>query len=476
MPLRTGQEVYLGTLAPVLTVWCCRMEAPAVVYRADRAEAALVAKEYRAAVLGAVIELLPVEVARQLEWANSLYPAIVNVDLLRPLDVCNLQRVPQAIKEIMFKNYRSMSEFERGDGLVPAVRRQGEERASLFSPAELAAIFDLQILPAQLRPSSRVSYCSCWRQVITFGLAHGIMHKILPMGLEELKALTLELLMLGASANSIKNVWSAIEYWHRMAGLNPPLSPPLAFKRLFKAVASIKGTPGRLQFPVGAHHVRQLLSLVGLSRLELRSILVTVLGTAGCCRVEEVGNMQICDLLWELDAAYHDSLVGGLAIRIYRRKQDTGRFGLYIRVPAGALVEWLRRYVAALGLRRDERCSKGDSPGARCPVCDPVFPRTVVGRTGEAHNQVGPLRPMSRQQVSGAVKTAIALLGLDNRHYSGISMRRGGITAAVQAGVPEPILYLQSGHGTAVAGRRYVDPDDPRVLYTTGRAILGAGP
>ena len=55
-------------------------------------------------------------------------------------------------------------------------------------------------------------------------------------------------------------------------------------------------------------------------------------------------------------------------------------------------------------------------------------------------------------------------------------MRRGGITAAVQANVPESIVYLQSGQGTATAGLRYVDPVDQRVLYVTGRAILGMEP
>ena len=35
--------------------------------------------------------------------------------------------------------------------------------------------------------------------------------------------------------------------------------------------------------------------------------------------------------------------------------------------------------------------------------------------------------------------------------------------------------FGRSGHGTALAGRRYVDPVDPRVLYATGRAILSEG-
>ena len=83
-----------------------------------------------------------------------------------------------------------------------------------------------------------------------------------------------------------------------------------------------------------------------------------------------------------------------------------------------------------------------------------------------------PLAPASRQQVSEAVSKALGCLGVDAKNFSGISMRRGGITAAVQARVSEPILFLQSGHGTAKAGRRYVDPVDPRVLYETGRATL----
>ena len=75
-------------------------------------------------------------------------------------------------------------------------------------------------------------------------------------------------------------------------------------------------------------------------------------------------------------------------------------------------------------------------------------------------------------------QVALESIGVDARHYSGISIRRGGITAAVQTSVSEPILYLQLGHGTAMAGRRYVDPVDQRILYDTSaaRAILGVEP
>ena len=46
-------------------------------------------------------------------------------------------------------------------------------------------------------------------------------------------------------------------------------------------------------------------------------------------------------------------------------------------------------------------------------------------------------------------------------------MRRGGISAGLAARVPEPILFLQSGHGSNCAARNYMVPRDPHVLYET---------
>lgn len=74
---------------------------------------------------------------------------------------------------------------------------------------------------------------------------------------------------------------------------------------------------------------------------------------------------------------------------------------------------------------------------------------------------------MSRQQVTKAVTNSLAMLGVDTTHYSGLSMRRGGISAALVARVPEPILFLQSGHGSDNSARNYMVPRDPHILYET---------
>ena len=458
--------------------------------RDDPVRAAILATEYKAAIKAAVLVAVPPQIAGILKWSKSTYPSLDNPELIAPLEVAGLGSVSAHIRQLMFLDDTKATQLERSDGVWPAVEHSVAPSAAtsarkapvanpMFSTNQLLQVFDEQILPAQLQVGSRVNYWSCWRQVLTFGLAHGELDKILPMSQSTLRSITAEFLMVGVAANSIKNVWSAIEHRHRLARLPVPLAEPLAFRRSFKAVCAVRGAPSRNLFPIGPHHLPRLLQLIGLSWTQQRAVMVTVLGTVMCSRVSELANLQICDLLWDFDAAYHSELRGGMAVRIYKRKQDTGRFGLYPRIPPGLFVEKFRLFIASLGTRTMNRCTKQRNPGGRCPFCDPVFPHAMANKSTAAGRRLGdgsptraPLTPASRQQISGAVKVAMECLGVDTTFYSGLSMRRGGITAAVQARVPEPVLFRQSGHGTALAGRRYVDPVDPRVLYATGRAIL----
>jgi hypothetical protein len=61
-------------------------------------------------------------------------------------------------------------------------------------------------------------------------------------------------------------------------------------------------------------------------------------------------------------------------------------------------------------------------------------------------------------------------VGFDTSLFSGISARRGGLSTAIEAGVPEHILWMQSGHAQDVAERRYVQLGSPALLYDTWAA------
>jgi hypothetical protein len=58
-------------------------------------------------------------------------------------------------------------------------------------------------------------------------------------------------------------------------------------------------------------------------------------------------------------------------------------------------------------------------------------------------------------------------VGFDTTYYSGISARKGGLFTAIEASVPEHILWMQSGHAQDVAARRYVQLNSPALLYRT---------
>ena len=62
-------------------------------------------------------------------------------------------------------------------------------------------------------------------------------------------------------------------------------------------------------------------------------------------------------------------------------------------------------------------------------------------------------------------------VGYDTSLFSGISARRGGISTAIEAGVPEAILWMQSGHAQDVAARRYMQLRSPALLYKTWEAF-----
>ena len=74
---------------------------------------------------------------------------------------------------------------------------------------------------------------------MTWGVSQGEAHLLLPMSLETLQALIVELLIAGSSVNTVKNVWCAIDR-HRMTGHVPPLARPMLFRRMVKALASVR--------------------------------------------------------------------------------------------------------------------------------------------------------------------------------------------------------------------------------------------
>ena len=132
--------------------------------------------------------------------------------------------------------------------------------------------------------------------------------------------------------------------------------------------------------------------------------------------------------------------------------------------PATDIMGRLRAFLAACGTTPGPRCTKAARPHARCPVCAPLFPIFLPGG--------GPRREApSPSAFSDMILKALRAAGADSRDFSGVCARRGCISAAVEAGVPEPVLWLQSGHAQSCSARTYIRLTNPDLLFATWDAF-----
>jgi hypothetical protein len=405
---------------------------------------------------------------------KALMPTIQNIRrACRGSVKCGWRKLTKRQRQAIYRDWSDKTIMEACDGTMPAIELGDSATGTrgqrgLLQLKAASELFRTEVLTSALAAGTRKRYFPLWKGFVTFGIAHGALTQVMPATREIVQAWALELMMLGASPSLIRSSVAAVQSRHTDFGFAPPLSGKLEFKRMMKAVGSLQGTPRRQIMPLSRRMLRRLMRLKGLTPAQNRNVLVTVLGTQLCCRVGELKRMQICDFLPGFDATFHPKYHGSAAFRIRKRKQDQLRRGLYPRVLPGSrsdlcTVQRLKAMLQAKGVRVAPDCTKGAHPAARCRHCPALF---VSERRVDGVRQ-----HMSRQQISGAVKSSLKLIGIDSPLVSGISMRRGGISAAVHARVPEPVLFLQSGHGSGMAARAYMVPQDPRVQLETARAL-----
>ncbi len=99
-------------------------------------------------------------------------------------------------------------------------------------------------------------------------------------------------------------------------------------------------------------------------------------------------------------------------------------------------------------------------------MCPPLLPRRIKkGSKFDLSKQA------SSAEISAAIIRGLGHVGFDTALFSGISARKGGLSTAIEAGVPEASLWMQSCHALDAAARRYVRLDSPALLYKTWEAF-----
>ena len=147
---------------------------------------------------------------------------------------------------------------------------------------DLTDAFNTHIWPSRSQPSTRSKHWDNWAVVVTWAIAWGAVHFILPMSTDTLKGLSWELLCMGTPRSVIIAIWASIQNRHRVAGLAPPIQGFGEFSAWTRCLACLVGRPTALLFPV--HRIlvaRMLLSRPALIRDE-RDRLMVALATI-CC-------------------------------------------------------------------------------------------------------------------------------------------------------------------------------------------------
>lgn len=287
-------------------------------------------------------------------------------------------------------------------------------------------------------------------------------------------AFSMDMMQCGCSAEFILECWIAIQSRHRSFRLTPPIVGAGEFRRWRRSQLSISGGPSRFKLPITRRMVVELAESRPSSVKAIRDKMATLVGTICCLRASEIAQLQVCDVLFDHNVPEGGSdFRGTAAIRVIRRKNDPERRGHWpvigvARDQRRQIVFQLRKYLRVLKLEVHERCGKPSRPGARCQHCPPLFPRLRARSRGRFRALDD---PCSRQMISDGVKRAVASLGIDPTQFSAISARKGGLSTAIEAGVPEEILYLQSGHGMQRAGRSYMHLRSPTRLLATFEAF-----
>jgi hypothetical protein len=370
-------------------------------------------------------------------------------------------------------NTSARTVLEAADGNAPAALAHALGPAPT-SISGLVAAFNQHIWPSRSQPLTRAKHWDNWAVVVTWAIAWGAVHAILPMHTDILKALTWELLCMGTPRSVIIAIWAAVQHRHRTAGLPPPIHGFGEFTAWTRCLSSLMGRPSALLFPIHRVLVAALLRLRPSGLRDNRDRLMIALATICCLRVSELAALQICDIWFDFHTGYGiPGYHGTAAVHIGRRKNDCERKGHHPAIGRSQdrdldlvfqLAAWFRlnNFVVA------PACTKRRNPAFRCPHCPPLFARFQNGPGG---SHVSSLVPLSRQMIGDGIRRMLGQCGADVSHFSGISARKGGLTTAISAGVPEEILFLQSGHGQARAARNYMHLQDPARLFDTFRAF-----
>ena len=193
-----------------------------------------------------------------------------------------------------------------------------------------------------------------------------------------------------------------------------------------------KGSVQRGKKPLLINNLRKVINVIDQQKKEeiknLRDRTILLIGFSGGFRRNEIVSIDYNDL---------DFLEEGLKINLKRSKTDQFGEGLVKGLPYFENSQ----YCPVVSVQKWIRLSKISS--------GPLFRRFTKG------SKISENR-LSDQTVSLLIKEYLMIAGIDNKNYSGHSLRSGFATSAAESGVEERSIMAMTGHKSTEMVRRYI--------------------
>ena len=193
-----------------------------------------------------------------------------------------------------------------------------------------------------------------------------------------------------------------------------------------------KGSIQKAKKPLLINHLKQLINVIDEQKSEnikkLRDRSIILIGFSGGFRRNEIVSLDYDDL---------DFVEEGLKINVRRSKTDQFGKGSMKALPYfdGS------KYCPVISLKKWIEISKINS--------GPLFRRFLKG------SKLSEKR-LTDQTVALLIKEYLMLAGIDNKNYSGHSLRSGFATSAAESGAEERSIMAMTGHKSTEMVRRYI--------------------
>ena len=218
---------------------------------------------------------------------------------------------------------------------------------------------------------------------------------------------------------------------HRLKGHYLDTKHPVIIENLL-GIKRKKGSIQEGKKPILINHLKQIINVIDEQKIEkikkLRNRTLVLIGFGGGFRRSELISVDHEDL---------DFVEEGVKITLRRSKTDQFGEGMIKGLPYFEN----EKYCPVLSLKNWLTLSKIKS--------GPIFRRFAKGSTLTSFR-------LTDQSVVLIIKDSLKLAGIENRNFSGHSLRSGFATVAAESGADERSIMAMTGHKTTQMVRRYI--------------------